>query len=47
LGKLGSPFKRTAEAVVIDIRRQTRRKFGSEEIIRIVLEGLKGEESIL
>jgi len=31
---------------VKDIRRQTRRKFGSEERIRIVLEGLKGEESI-
>jgi len=44
--KVGRPRKRTAEAVVKDIRRQTRRKFGSEEKIRIVLEGLKGEESI-
>lgn len=29
-----------------DIKRRTRRKFGSEEKIRIVLEGLKGENSI-
>ena len=34
------------EAVVKEIRRQTRRKFTSEEKIRIVLEGLKGEASI-
>jgi len=46
MGKVERPIKRTAEAVVKDIRRQTRRKFGSEEKIRIVLEGLKGEESI-
>ena len=35
-----------AESVVRDIRRNTRRKFSSEEKIRIVLEGLKGEVSI-
>jgi transposase len=46
MGKVGSPRKRTVEAVVKDIKRQTRRKFSSEEKIRIVLEGLKGEESI-
>jgi transposase len=34
------------EAVVKEIRRQTRRKFTAEEKIRIVLEGLKGEVSI-
>jgi len=34
------------EAVVREIRRRTRRKFSSEEKIRIILEGLKGEESI-
>lgn len=33
-------------AVVKEIRRQTRRRFTSEEKIRIVLEGLKGEASI-
>jgi len=34
------------EKVVREIRRKTRRKFDSEEKIRIVLEGLRGEESI-
>ncbi len=34
------------ESVVRDIRRKTRRKFSSEEKIRTVLEGLKGEVSI-
>ena len=46
MAKVGRPKKRTAESVVKDIKRQTRRKFSSEEKIRIVLEGLKGEESI-
>ena len=32
--------------VVREIKRKTRRKFSSEEKIRIILEGLKGEESI-
>ena len=34
------------ESVVKEIRRHTRRKYSSEEKIRIVLEGLKGEASI-
>ena len=34
------------ESVVRDIRRNTRRKYSTEEKIRIVLEGLKGEVSI-
>jgi len=34
------------ESVVRDIRRNTRRQYSSEEKIRIVLEGLKGEVSI-
>lgn len=38
--------KVSAEAVVRDIRRQTRRKYSAEEKIRIVLEGLRGEENI-
>ena len=38
--------KEPAEKVVLDIRRRTRRKYSSEEKIRIVLEGLRGEESI-
>lgn len=38
--------KKSAESVIKDIKRKTRRKFSSEEKIRIVIEGLKGEESI-
>jgi len=35
-----------AEGVVRDIKRRTRKKYSSEEKIRIVLEGLRGEMSI-
>lgn len=38
--------KVTAESVVREIRRKTRKKYSAEEKIRIVLEGLRGEESI-
>jgi DNA-binding NarL/FixJ family response regulator len=38
--------KVSAEQVVRDIRRETRRKYSAEEKIRIVLEGLRGEDSI-
>jgi len=38
--------KSSPERVVREIRRKTRRKFSSEEKIRIVLDGLRGEESI-
>ena len=40
------PAKASAEQVVKDIRRQTRRHFSAEDKIRIVLEGLRGEDSI-
>ena len=40
------PAKEPAEKVVKNIRRMTRRKFSAEEKIRIILEGLCGEESI-
>jgi len=36
----------SAQAVVKDIRRATRKQYGAEEKIRIVLEGLRGEDSI-
>ena len=36
----------SAEETVRDIRRATRRHFSAEEKIRIVLEGLRGEDSI-
>src|SRR6478736_1673957 len=38
--------KASAEQVAKDIRRATRKQYGAEEKIRIVLEGLRGEESI-
>ncbi len=38
--------KNATESVVREIRRNTRRKYSAEEKIRIVLEGLRGEESI-
>jgi len=38
--------KDSAEKTVRDIRRRARRKFSAEEKIRIVLEGLRGEDSI-
>jgi hypothetical protein len=40
------PEKQPAEDAIRDIRRATRRYFSAEEKIRIVLEGLRGEESI-
>ena len=40
------PQKGAAEQTIKDIRRATRRQYGAEEKIRIVLEGLRGEESI-
>jgi transposase len=40
------PGKKPAEDMIRDIRRATRRNFSAEEKIRIVLEGLRGEESI-
>ena len=36
----------TSEKLVRDIRRATRKQYSAEEKIRIVLEGLRGEESI-
>jgi len=41
-----SPVKAPAEQVVKDIRRQTRRHFSAEDKIRIVLDGLRGDDSI-
>ena len=46
MARPGRPRKKTTEAIVKEIKRETRRKFSAEEKIRIVLEGLKGEESI-
>jgi len=38
--------KRKPEQVVRKIKRRTKRRFNSEEKIRVVLEGLQGEDSI-
>ena len=40
------PEKQPAEDAIRDIRRATRRHFSAEEKIRVVLEGLRGEERI-
>ena len=46
MGQKSGPVKELAEQVVKDIRRATRRQFSAEEKIRIVLSGLRGEDSI-
>ena len=38
--------KKSSESLVRDIKRKTRRKFSSEEKIRIVIDDLRGETSI-
>ena len=38
--------KKPAEQVIKDMRRVTRRHFSAEDKIRIVLDGLRGEDSI-
>ena len=46
MGQKSGPVKKPAEQVVKEIRRATRRQFSAEEKIRIVLSGLRGEDSI-
>lgn len=41
-----SNSKRSTDKVIKDIRRKTRRHFSAEDKIRIVLEGLRGDDSI-
>jgi transposase len=40
------PVKEPATQVLKNIRRATRRRFSAEDKIRIVLEGLRGEDSV-
>lgn len=40
------PPKGSSEKTVRDIKRRTRRKYSAEEKIRIILDGLRGEDSI-
>jgi transposase len=44
--KMSKERKQSTEAAVREIRRRTRRKFAPEEKVRIVLEGLRGEQSV-
>jgi transposase len=46
MGQKSGPAKEPAEQVIKEIRRATRRQFSAEEKIRIVLSGLRGEDSI-
>ena len=41
-----NPNKRSSEQTVRDIRRATRRQYSAEEKIHIVLDGLRGEDSV-
>jgi transposase len=41
-----NPKKKTAGEVLKEIKRRTRRTFTAEEKIKIVLEGMRGEDSI-
>ncbi len=40
------PPRETSDQVVKNIRRATRKRYSAEEKIRIVLDGLRGEDSI-
>src|SRR5436309_9397300 len=46
MGQHSEPVKAPAEQVIKEIRRATRRQFSAEEKIRIVLSGLRAEDSI-
>ena len=46
MGQKSGPVKEPAEQLLKEIRRATRRRFSAEEKIRIVLSGLRGEDSI-
>ena len=41
-----NPNKKTAQSVIRDIKRKTNRTYSSEEKIRIVIEGIRGEENV-
>ena len=36
----------SSDQIIRDIKRKTRKQYGAEEEIRIVLDGLRGEDSI-
>jgi transposase len=47
MGQKSGPVKEPVEQLVKEIRRATRRQFSAEEKIRIVLSGLRGEDTIV
>ena len=38
--------KKSASSLISDLKRKTRKKYSSEEKIRIIIEGIRGESSI-
>jgi transposase len=46
MGQKSGIGKARAEQIIKDVRRAIRKQYSAEEKIRIVLEGLRGEESI-
>jgi len=38
--------KKSASALISDLKRKTRKLYGSEEKIRIIIEGMRGETSV-
>ena len=40
------PKKRSASSLISDLKRKTRKSYGSEEKIKIIIEGIRGESSI-
>ena len=38
--------KKNAEGVIKDIKQQTRKLFSAEEKIRIIIEGMRGEDTV-
>ena len=46
MGQASGNGRKTSEKIVKDIQRATRKQYSSEEKIRIVLDGLRGEDSI-
>lgn len=43
---MARPRKQSATELINEVKRRTRRTFSSEEKIKIVLEGMRGEDSI-
>jgi transposase-like protein len=41
-----NPNKKSAQNLIKDIKRKTNRTYSSEEKIRIIIEGMRGEESV-